>query len=76
MNAFAARLNAAEGTYFRSETQNAVERHLQKMADQGKLPQSALAAIQEAAVTTGGAAKGHSQDIPTTVISSRPTSEV
>lgn len=71
MDAFAARLNAAEGSFFIAEQRNATERHLQKLIDQGKLPQSALTALNTATRFTSASV----QDVPVTVINSRPASE-
>lgn len=72
MDAFAARLNAAEGAYFMSEQRTATERHLQKLVEQGKVPQNAIAAISEAASLV----QKRFLDVPVTVINSKPQSEV
>lgn len=72
MDAFAARLNAAEGSFFRSEQRAATERHLQRLVDAGKLPGTALAPVGAPAP----AAPGLFADVPVTVINSKPASEV
>jgi len=70
MNAFSARLNAVEGSYFLTEQNNATKRHLERLVEQGKLPASALEPISDASL-----AKGLGQ-VPVTIINSRPASEV
>ena len=72
MNAFSARLNATEGSFFLTEQKNAVERHLQKLVDQRKLPSSALAAVGD----IGSYIHGNVPEVPITVINSRPAAEV
>jgi hypothetical protein len=44
--------------------------------EEGKLPQSALTALEEAAVTASSYHQGKFNSVPTTVINSRPASEV
>lgn len=75
MDSFAARLNAAEGSYFRNEQNNAVKTHLEKLVEQGKLPQSALHSLSEGfGRPVGQLFMG--DHVPVTVINSRPASEV
>ncbi len=74
MDSFTARLNAAEGSYFRTEQNNAVKLHMENMVEQGKLPQSALASFSEGIIHPGENYMGEA--LPVTVINSRPASEV
>ena len=74
MESFTARLNAAEGSYFRAEQSNAVKLHMEKLVEQGKLPQSALASFSEG--ISQPAANLMGEALPVTVINSRPASEV
>ena len=76
MAGFSARLNALEGGYFHSEERSVTQKHLQKLVAEGKLPQSALTAIEEAAITASNYHQGKIHSVPTTVINSRPASEV
>lgn len=65
MNGFATRLSALEGGYFRVEEQQALERQLVKLVDEGKISSEVLESLQHRAVSAGhsGAASG----IPTEV---------
>ena len=74
MDSFTARLNAAEGSYFRSEQTNAVKMHLEKLVEQGKLPSSALDSLAEGFGRMG--VQSSVDELPVTVINSRPASEV
>ena len=74
MESFTARLNAAEGSYFRTEQNNAVKMHMEKLVEQGKLPQSALASLAEG--MSPQVANYMEEALPVTVINSRPASEV
>ena len=71
MESFAARLNAAEGSFFRSEQRQATIRHIEKLVDQGKLPEATLSGLEASTFAHAGF-----QDIPVTVINSKPASEV
>lgn len=61
MDSFATRLSALEGSYFRVEEKQALERHLAKLVDEGKISSEVLESLQQRA--QGGAAPG----IPTEV---------
>lgn len=76
MAAFDARRAVMEGSYFRAEERLAVERHLERLVRDGKLPESVL-------VTSRGASGGHQgfaagggmfQDVPTVRVG-RPDAE-
>ena len=70
MDSFSARLNATEGSYFNSQQQLSLKRHVQKLIEQGTLPKSLLEKI-------GDVPSVHSSyDVPVTVVKSRPASEV
>jgi hypothetical protein len=71
MESFAARLNAAEGSFFRLEQRQATVRHIEKLVDQGKLPEATLSGLEASTFAHAGF-----QDIPVTVINSKPASEV
>lgn len=73
MDSFSARLNAAEGSYFRSEQNNALKSHLEKLVNQGKLPLTALDNMTEG---YGRSTSHFEGNVPVTVINSRPASEV
>lgn len=70
MDSFSARLNATEGSYFNSQQQLSLKRHVQKLIEQGTLPKTLLEKI-------GDVPSVHSSyDVPVTVVKSRPASEV
>jgi hypothetical protein len=73
MNAFSARLNAVEGSYFLTEQNNATKKHLEMLVEQGKLPASALEHLPLSNASQMAKAMGQ---IPATIINSRPASEV
>ena len=73
MNAFTARLNAVEGSYFQTEQNNATKKHLELLVEQGKLPASALEHLPLSQQSQMAKAMGQ---VPVTIINSRPASEV
>lgn len=76
MDSFTARLNAAEGSYFRSEQDNAVKMHMEKLMEQGRLPQTQSALTSFGEGVSQPAANFMGEALPITVINSRPASEV
>lgn len=74
MDSFAARLNAAEGNYFRAEESNAVKQHFEKLIGNGKLPESASGSLSGGISHIGS--EFTTDAVPLTVINSRPASEV
>lgn len=74
MDSFAARLNAAEGNYFRAEESNALKQHFEKLIGNGKLPESASGSLSGGISHIGS--EFTTDAVPLTVINSRPASEV
>ena len=55
MDSWGARVAAVEGSHFRAQEKMAVERHLRKLVDEGRLPPSALDSLLEARPAEGRA---------------------
>lgn len=73
---------AIEGGYFHTEGKIALERHVERLVREGKLPQGSLSAIQSGNAAAGASSSGRaahlafSQNVPTTVRNVRHASEV
>ena len=70
MASLARALQVQESSHFLKEQKNAVERHLEKLVREGKLPSSALVSIRTESVPSPFA------EVPVEVRRSRPASEV
>lgn len=73
MDGFATRMHALEGSYFRAEESLALERHLERLVHEGKLPASVLDSVRASASVASGATPMAS-GIPTEV-RGRPAAE-
>lgn len=80
MSGFAARGNAVEGSFFRKEQEFALRKQLERLVEEGQLPQSAL---QQHTPLDLGANRGPSaltshvsvSDVPASVLKGRPASD-
>lgn len=73
MAALFGRQAALEGSYFFAEEQRAVAKMVEQMVSEGKLPQSALEAMQSKGINGSSSAHtGTYAGLPTTVINSNP----
>ena len=83
LSGFAARGNAVEGSYFRKEQDYALRKQLQRLVDQGQLPQSALQQESALQLATDAASRGpvastshmSVSDVPVSVLKARPSHE-
>lgn len=75
MDSWGARVAAVEGSHFRAQEKMAVERHLRKLVDEGRLPPSALDSLLEARPAEGRAAVDPFSGLSTET-RGRPQSEV
>lgn len=67
------RLTGVEGSYFLSEQLSATKRHMENLIEQGKLPATASDSMS---TSKGFMSQFLGEELPVTVIKSRPASEV